>query len=61
MPMPDMDHSVTFWQDVANTFKNNTAVIFDLFNEPYPDSGAWDSTAGWTCWRVKSNIRDKIF
>ncbi len=49
-PMPDRDHSITFWQQVANTFKNNTAVLFDLFNEPYPSSND-DTTNGWACWR----------
>ena len=34
-PMPDMDHSPAFWTSVASTFKNNPAVVFDLFNEPY--------------------------
>jgi hypothetical protein len=49
-PMPDVDHSPAFWQGVATTFKGNNSVIFDLFNEPYPDSNS-DTTAGWTCWR----------
>ncbi len=49
-PMPDADHSPAFWQSVANTFKGNSSVIFDLFNEPYPDNNS-DTTAGWTCWR----------
>jgi len=49
-PMPDADHTPAFWTSVANTFKGNSSVIFDLFNEPYPDSNS-DSTAGWTCWR----------
>jgi hypothetical protein len=49
-PMPDTDHSIAFWTGVANTFKSNSSVIFDLFNEPFPDNNS-DSTAGWTCWR----------
>lgn len=49
-PMPDADHSVAFWSDVAATFAGNDAVIFDLFNEPFPDDQR-DSTAAWTCWR----------
>jgi chitodextrinase len=32
--MADQDHSLSFWTSVANTFKNNPAVMFDLFNEP---------------------------
>lgn len=49
-PMPDQDHSIAFWQSVATTFKDNSSVLFDVFNEPYPDSNQ-DSTAAWTCWR----------
>ena len=49
-PMPDADHTPAFWTSVANTFKGNSSVIFDLFNEPYPDNNS-DTTAGWTCWR----------
>jgi hypothetical protein len=32
--MTDMDHSVTFWQQVAAAYKDNGNVIFDLYNEP---------------------------
>ncbi|MGZ3383081.1 MAG: glycoside hydrolase family 5 protein, partial [Isosphaeraceae bacterium] len=40
--LPDADHSVDFWRSVADTFKDNPAVIFDLFNEPYaPGAGGW--------------------
>jgi hypothetical protein len=46
--MPDADHASDFWTSVANTFKTRPTVIFDLFNEPFPDSNA-DSTAAWTC------------
>lgn len=49
-PMPDVDHSIDFWKSVANTFKNNSAAIFDVFNEPYPDSNS-DTTSGWVCWK----------
>jgi endoglucanase len=29
------DYSVTFWTQVANRYKNNPLVAFDLFNEPH--------------------------
>lgn len=48
-PMPDQDHAPAFWTSVANTFKGNSSVIFDLYNEPYPDSNQ-DTTAAWQCW-----------
>ncbi|MGO9874952.1 MAG: glycoside hydrolase family 5 protein [Acidimicrobiia bacterium] len=47
-PMPDQDHSPAFWRGVASTFKTHPAVLFDLFNEPYPDNNN-DSNAAWTC------------
>lgn len=49
-PMPDADHAGAFWTSVANTFKTNSSVLFDLFNEPYPDSNQ-DTTAAWICLR----------
>ena len=51
-PMPDAAESVPFWRSVAATFKNNDSVIFDLFNEPYPESAAGASESeAWHCWR----------
>ncbi|WP_117209176.1 cellulase family glycosylhydrolase [Allorhizocola rhizosphaerae] len=51
-PMPDARYAPQFWTSVANTFKGNDAVVFDLFNEPYPDMPAeWNKTLGWQCLR----------
>src|SRR5262249_11114689 len=49
-PMPNRDHANDYWKSVASYFKNSPAVIFDLFNEPYPDNNQ-DTTAAWTCVR----------
>jgi endoglucanase len=50
-PMPDAAESVRFWSSVATTFKGDDAVIFDLFNEPYPEQAAHGNRAeGWSCW-----------
>jgi endoglucanase len=51
-PMPDAAQSVPFWTSVARTFRGENAVIFDLFNEPYPnyvDGATWGEA--WHCWR----------
>jgi hypothetical protein len=48
--MADRDHSPAFWQSVANRFKTNSAVLFEPYNEPYPDGGN-SSAEGWRCWR----------
>jgi len=51
-PMPDTAQSVPFWTSAAQAFKGNNAVIFDLFNEPYPERADNDNgTEGWRCWR----------
>lgn len=58
-PMPDFDHSPAFWTSVATTFKNNHAVVFDLFNEPYDptdpksgDDGNQADKVTWNCWET---------
>ncbi len=50
-PMPDAAQAIPFWTSVARTFKGNDAVIFDLFNEPYPEQADQMNYAeGWHCW-----------
>ena len=51
-PMPDAAQAIPFWTSVATAFKGNDAVIFDLFNEPYPErADSYNETEGWQCWR----------
>jgi endoglucanase len=50
-PMPDAAQAIPFWTSVANTFKGNNAVVFDLFNEPYASRATGNTTTGWQCWR----------
>ena len=53
--MPDAAQAIPFWTSVANTFKGNDAVIFDLFNEPYASrADNTNSTEGWQCWETGS-------
>jgi hypothetical protein len=55
-PMPDAAQAVPFWRSVAGTFKGNDAVIFDLFNEPYPEQADGGNQAEvWQCWRNGGN------
>ena len=49
-PMADRDHAPAFWTSVAGAFKSNPSVLFDLYNEPYPDNNS-NTTAAWTCIR----------
>jgi endoglucanase len=42
-PMADLDHAPAFWSSVAQSFKADPAVLFDLYNEPRGIS--------WQCWR----------
>lgn len=51
-PMADADHSIAFWQSVAAAYKSDSAVIFDLYNEPFL-YGSYFQNAGqdaWACW-----------
>ncbi|MFI8521692.1 cellulase family glycosylhydrolase [Streptomyces sp. NPDC085481] len=50
-PMPDARYSPAFWSSVADTFRNDGRVVFDLFNEPYPDRATSTAGQAWTCWR----------
>jgi len=49
--MPNRDHSIEFWREVATYFKDMPDVIFDLHNEPYPDRTGGTLDEAWTCWR----------
>jgi endoglucanase len=50
-PMPDAAQSIRFWISMARTFKGNNAVIFDVFNEPFPNQvPGVTEPAAWKCW-----------
>jgi endoglucanase len=40
--MADRDHSTDFWRSVAQSFREDPAVLFDLYSEPHEIS--------WECW-----------
>ena len=55
-PMPDKAGAIPFWTSVSSTFKGNDAVIFDLFNEPYPEQAdQMNEAEGWQCWLKGGN------
>ncbi|MFE2599530.1 cellulose binding domain-containing protein [Streptomyces sp. NPDC059396] len=54
-PMPNAQYTPAFWTSVARTFKDDEAVVFDLFNEPFPDRATSNTDAAWTCWRDGGN------
>ena len=41
-PLPDADHSPDFWRSVAAAYRDDRAVLFDLYTEPHD--------VGWACW-----------
>jgi endoglucanase len=57
---PDQDHSPAFWSSVAGTFKTDSQVLFDLYNEPHPHDSESDPTGsdpyGWKCWAEGCNM-----
>ncbi len=48
--MPDQN-SVTFWRDLASTYKNHPAVLFDLYNEPHDVS--------WNIWLKGGKVSER--
>jgi len=57
MPMADADHGVEFWKQVADKFKADPGVVYDLYNEPHLNStpaGGFSAGANspdpWSCW-----------
>lgn len=46
--MPSADHMPTFWKSVADMFKGNPAVMFELFNEPFGSNTPAEWTSGGT-------------
>jgi hypothetical protein len=49
-PLPE-SNSDLFWKSVGSYFSSNPAVIFGVFNEPFPPNpvGNGDSAVGWAC------------
>jgi hypothetical protein len=50
IPMPDADHAPDFWRSVAGEYRDDHAVLFDLYNEPHE--------VGWGCWEHGCEIHD---
>jgi hypothetical protein len=48
--MPDADHAPVFWSSVASSFKNDAAIVFDLFNEPHLANVLPAGSNYWACW-----------
>lgn len=42
-PMANRDHSIDMWRSVAETFRDDHGLLFELFGEPSIDD--------WECWR----------
>jgi len=58
--MPNRDHTPEFWHQVAAAYKGNNHVVFDLFNEPFPDNNS-DTPEAWRCWRDGGTCRGMTF
>lgn len=50
-PMANRPHSNAFWRGVAEKFKGNSAVMFELFNEPHLNDVTVTGGSAWGCWR----------
>src|SRR6266487_5160977 len=51
-PMADLDHAPAFWSQIANEFRDNSNVVFDLYNEPFLYAGYFEHSGedAWSCW-----------
>lgn len=45
--MPDANHTVPFWKDVATRYKDDGRIIFELFSEPYMEPHGYSD---WDLW-----------
>jgi hypothetical protein len=50
IPMPDADHAPDFWRSVAAEYRDDHAVLFDLYNEPHH--------IDWACWQHGCEVHD---
>ena len=54
--MPDAN-AVTFWNSVVSIYGNNPAVLFDLYNEPHPNS-SFNYPQDWQVWQSGGPITE---
>jgi hypothetical protein len=61
-PMLDRDNGLPFWHSVADTFKDDPGILFDVYNEPFLDvtntNHAYDDDP-WACWRLGCEVHFK--
>jgi hypothetical protein len=50
LPMADADHAAAFWTSVADAFKGDPGVVFDLYNEPFIKAENAATPDPWACW-----------
>lgn len=53
IPQPDADHAVDFWRSLATEYRDDRAVLFDLYNEPHD--------IDWNCWANGCEAHDQWF
>jgi len=51
-PLPDADHAIAFWTDLASAYKNYPNVIFELFNNPYIDQWRYFKGSKTEAWKA---------
>ncbi|MBV9280935.1 MAG: cellulase family glycosylhydrolase, partial [Chloroflexi bacterium] len=56
--MADADHGIAYWTSVADTFKDDPAVIFEPYNEPHITTANAATTNPWQCWRDGCTIEE---
>ncbi|MDB4948220.1 MAG: Endoglucanase precursor [Gemmatimonadetes bacterium] len=49
-PLPDVNHAIPFWREVATAYRNDPRVLFEMYNEPHDVS--------WAMWRDGGVVHD---
>lgn len=50
-PLPDVNHSIPFWRELAARYADDGRVVFELFSEPFPSAGPPDADKrDWDLW-----------
>jgi hypothetical protein len=59
-PMIDRTNGLPFWHSIADTFKGDGGIVFDLYNEPFLDvvntNHAYNDDP-WSCWRLGCEVQ----
>jgi hypothetical protein len=57
-PMPNAAKDPDTWRSISRRFADDAAVLFDAYNEPFPDRAGVEGNP-WKCWRDGCVVKDE--